>query len=569
MLSHFKIGRRIASVIVIGLVGLVVVGAIGVVSTWETQRMLSRTESDALRPIEQISRLNESMQETFRQLLMAVQHNPVLPAAKRHDHPVTLHTDSMEKAIATMSAALRDYRDSEAGSRINKTTKELSATDRLIDEGLRPIAKKILAGDYDQAGIDLTTKALPLFNEVKKGAERLLEQHREMAREIERSAEQQYILVFRVLMIGGGVVFFVMVGGASFIARSITQPLSSLTEAMTLLASGNYVADVPGKDRRDEIGEMATAVQVFKDNMIEAERLRADRLKAEGAERLRRRTEMQDFAQRFESEIGEIVEAVSSASRDLESAARGLSDTADVTMTLSSAVSRASEESSANVGSVAAASEELACSVTEISQRVQESAAITASAVAQTQTTNEQINALSVAATRIGDVVDLINTIASQTNLLALNATIEAARAGEAGRGFAVVANEVKALAQQTANATSEISQQIGSIQSTTQNSVLAIQEISVTIARMSEIASAIATAVEEQGAVTQEVSRNINMAARGSQDVASNIGGLQSKAHETSSASSKVLGSAGALAQHSTRLRSRVDQFLDTVRAA
>ncbi|MGJ4931528.1 methyl-accepting chemotaxis protein [Bradyrhizobium sp. HKCCYLS2038] len=570
MLFNLKIGGRIIVLIVISVIGLIVVGVIGVLSTSATQRMLSRTERDALKPIQQISQLNESMQETFRQVLMAVQHNPVLPASKRHDHPASLHTDALENAIKTMNQSLREYRQSDAGTRFTDIASrvEVSAA-KMIEEGLKPIAQKILAGEYDQAGIDLTTQVLPLFNEVKKGAEKLLELHRETAREIERSAEEQYALVFRVLMISSSLAFVIMVGGAIFIARSITRPLGSLTATMTVLATGDHSAPVHGPDRKDEIGEMARAVQFFKDNMIEAERLRRERADADGAERQRRRAEMQELAKRFEAEIGEIVNAVSSASGELEVAARGLSNTAESTQHLSAIVSQASNESSTNVGSVAAASEELAASVNEISRRVQESAAIASVAVDQAQNTNEQVHALSHAATRIGDVVELINTIAGQTNLLALNATIEAARAGDAGRGFAVVATEVKALAEQTARATGEISQQIGSIQATTRGSVLAIQEISTTIGRISEIATAIATAVEEQEAVTQEVSRNVHLAAQGTLQVASNIGDVQRGANETGSASSQVLLSARALSDQSIRLKSGVGTFLDSVRAA
>lgn len=570
MFSNFRIGSRIASLIGISVAGLIAIGVIGVVSTSTTQRLVLRTESDALKPIEQLSQLNESMQESFRQLLMALQHNPILPAAKHHNHPVTLHTEALEKAIAAMNEALRTYRNSDAGTRFNDLAARVQSSEtKLINEALRPIAQKMLAGDYDQAGIDTTAALLPLFNEVKKNAEQLLERHRETAREIERSAEEQYAFVFRVSLIGGALVFVLMAAGAFVIARSITRPLSSVTKTMTVLATGDYSAVVLGRDRKDEIGEIATAVQVFKDSLIDAERLRKERAEAEGAEQQRRRVEMNELAQRFESEVGKIVDAVSSASEELETAAHTLSKTADSTKELASVVSQASEESATNVGSVAASSEELATSVTEISRRVQESATISATAVAQTQRTNDQVNALSKAATRIGDVVELINTIAGQTNLLALNATIEAARAGEAGRGFAVVATEVKALAEQTAKATGEISQQIGSIQSTTRDSVVAIQEISTTIARISEIATAIATAVEEQQAVTQEVSRNIHLAAQGTQDVTTNISDVQRGANETGSASSQVLGSARALSQQSTRLKSELGKFLESVRAA
>jgi methyl-accepting chemotaxis protein len=270
----------------------------------------------------------------------------------------------------------------------------------------------------------------------------------------------------------------------------------------------------------------------------------------------------------FEKMIGEIVNAVSSASTQLEASAGTLSSTADRSQELATTVSAASEEASANVQSVASATEELTSSVNEISRQVQESARMASEAVGQARTTTDRVSELSRATTRIGDVIELINTIAGQTNLLALNATIEAARAGEAGRGFAVVASEVKALAEQTAKATGEIGQQITSIQGATQDSVNAIKEISGTIERLSEISSTIAAAVEEQGAATQEISRNVQQAAHGTQQVSHNITDVQRGASETGSASSQVLTAAQSLSTDSNRLKVEVDKFLTTVRA-
>ncbi|MGH6742629.1 MAG: methyl-accepting chemotaxis protein, partial [Bradyrhizobium sp.] len=243
--------------------------------------------------------------------------------------------------------------------------------------------------------------------------------------------------------------------------------------------------------------------------------------------------------------------------------------TAERSQRLTTAVAAASEEASTNVQSVASATEELSSSVNEISRQVQESARIANEAVGQARGTTERVSELSKAASRIGDVVDLINTIAGQTNLLALNATIEAARAGEAGRGFAVVASEVKALAEQTAKATGEIGQQISGIQAATQDSVGAIKEISGTIEKLSEISSTIAAAIEEQGAATQEISRNVQQAAQGTQQVSSNVTEVQRGASETGSASSQVLSAAQTLSSDSNRLKLEVDKFLANVRAA
>lgn len=356
---------------------------------------------------------------------------------------------------------------------------------------------------------------------------------------------------------------------ALFTSRSIAIPIRGMTAAMARLAGGDTSTIIPGVGRADEVGEMAEAVRVFKDNMIEADRLRAEQAQAEVRAAAQRKADMHSLAGKFENAVGEIVETLSSSSTELEAAAKTLSRTAENTQELSSVVSAASEEASTNVQSVASATEEMSSSVTEISRQVQEAARIAGAAVDQAQKTNDRVNKLSQAATRIGDVVELINTIAGQTNLLALNATIEAARAGEAGRGFAVVASEVKALAEQTARATGEIGHQVSDIQAATQDSVVAIEQISGTIGRISEISSAIASAVEEQGAATHEISRNIQQAAQGTNQVASNITEVKHGATETGSASSQVLASAQMLSNDSARLKTELEKFLTSIRAA
>jgi methyl-accepting chemotaxis protein len=363
---------------------------------------------------------------------------------------------------------------------------------------------------------------------------------------------------------------FAVLGAGFFIGRSVSRPLSAMTAAMIELARGNFAIVLPGLGRADEVGEIAQAVETFKVNAEqkardEAEaRIKQDRMVAE-----LRKADMHKLADAFEGAVGEIVEMVSSAATELEASASSLTATAERSQERAIVVAAASEEASTNVQSVASASEELTASVNEISRQVQESSRVASDAVEQAQKTNNRVGELSKAAARIGDVVELINTIAGQTNLLALNATIEAARAGEAGRGFAVVASEVKALAEQTAKATGEIGQQITGIQSATQDSVGAIKEIGDTIGRMSEISSTIAAAVEEQGAATQEISRNIQQAAQGTMQVSSNIADVQRGASETGSASSQVLSAAQSLSIESNRLKLEVGKFLSSVRAA
>jgi methyl-accepting chemotaxis protein/aerotaxis receptor len=369
-------------------------------------------------------------------------------------------------------------------------------------------------------------------------------------------------LILSLLAVAGtGVVGFA--GLATM--RAIQGPMQHLNDTLVNLVQDKLDNRIV-IERDDEVGEALRNLQTvqtiirFSRDEVQAVQRRAE---------AQRKADMTKLADGFEAAIGEIVETVSSAATELEASASTLSSTAVRAQELSVAVAAGSEEASANVHSVASAAEEMSSSVREISRQVQDSSRIASEAVSQAHATTDRVSELSRAAARIGDVVELINAIAGQTNLLALNATIEAARAGEAGRGFAVVASEVKALAEQTAKATGEIGQQVGGIQSATQESVSAISEISGTIARLSEISSAIAAAVEQQGAATQEIARNVQQAAQGTQQVSSNVGDVQRGASETGSASSQVLSAAQMLSRDSNRLKLEVGKFLNSVRAA
>jgi methyl-accepting chemotaxis protein len=382
--------------------------------------------------------------------------------------------------------------------------------------------------------------------------------------------DEQVWSVAKRTLIMAGLALMVIGAIAVFVARRMSRAMGAMTAAMGELALGNFDVVLPGLGRRDEIGDMAGAVEAFKRKAIEKAQQEAQEKEAKDrAAAEARKAEMHKLANQFEAAVGDIIDTVSSASTELEASAGTLTQTAETTQRLSGSVAAASEQASANVQAVASATEELSASVIEISRQVHDSSRIADAAVKQAETTNQRVRELSEAAGRIGDVVKLITAIAEQTNLLALNATIEAARAGEAGKGFAVVASEVKSLATQTAKATEEISSQIGAMQSATRDSVSAIEEIGETINRISGIAGSIAASVEQQGAATQEIGRNIDQAAKGSSEVAANISDVNRGAGETGTASAQVLGSAQSLARESSHLKDEVGKFLATVRAA
>ena len=415
----------------------------------------------------------------------------------------------------------------------------------------------IKGAEQSFAGIEKITDDLILLSSESKD--------REIARAGMKLDQQQLTLMIALLSVAfaGIVVSF-------FVGRGISRPVVAMSRAMRELAAGNFEVKLPGLERRDEVGQMAHAVQEFKVQAVaKAERETAVREEENRGQQATRRAELHQLAESFETAVGNIIDNVNSASSELENSAVVLNRSSAATQQLSMVVATASEQTSSNVQSVASATEEMAGSINEIGRQVTDSNRIANEAVDQAQKTDARIAELSLAANRIGDVTQLITTIAEQTNLLALNATIEAARAGDAGRGFAVVAQEVKALAAQTAKATSEISAQIAGMQAATQDSVVAIKEISGTIGRVSEIAAAIAAAIEEQGAATQEIARNVQQAAIGSTQVATSIADVNRSADDTGSASSQVLSSAQMLSNENKRLKTEVVKFLATVRAA
>jgi methyl-accepting chemotaxis protein len=350
--------------------------------------------------------------------------------------------------------------------------------------------------------------------------------------------------------------------------RSIVPPILNMVGAMGQLAGGDHSVEIPATNNKDEIGLMARAVLVFKENMIKAKEL-ADKEAAAVKARMARATRVNELTDAFDAHISSVLRSVASASTELQATASSMTATAEETSSQATAVAAATEEASTNVQTVAAASEELASSVNEIGRQVTQSASIAQKAVTEAERTNATVQGLFNDASSIGDVVKLITEIASQTNLLALNATIEAARAGEAGRGFAVVAAEVKSLAEQTAKATDQISSQVASIQTSSSQAVTAIKGISATIHQINEIASAIASAVEEQGSATQEIARNVQQAALGTGEIAANVTGVRQAAGDTGAAAQQVLQASDELSKQSETMRSQVESFLSNIKAA
>jgi methyl-accepting chemotaxis protein len=448
-----------------------------------------------------------------------------------------------------------------------KVTQSVTDAKVQLEEYHKALTKLVdNAKEIDELSIEMADSTVAIMkasNAMK--ADLLADQQRFDSESVATISETERLIV--ALAIGG-----FLLGGvlAIVLGRGISRPMIAMCKAMRELAGGNFDVVLPGLGRRDELGDMAAAVEEFKVQAIAKAERDAAALDAQNkASAAGRRAELIRFADEFEAAVGSIVANVSASAVQLEASAGTLTRTAETTQNLSGQAAGASEQASSDMQSVAAATEELSSSVDEIGRQVQESNKIAEAAVLQAQQTDGRIGKLSRAAQEIGDVVKLITAIAEQTNLLALNATIEAARAGDAGRGFAVVASEVKSLASQTAKATDEISTHIAGMQGATQESVAAIKEIGGTIAQISNIASTIASAVEEQSSATQEIARSVQNVAQGTGEAAVNIMEVNRGAAETGSASANVLDSARSLSAESTRLREELNRFMANIRAA
>ena len=412
-----------------------------------------------------------------------------------------------------------------------------------------------------QQWYDVSNPALESIVRIKDAAVEVTNAH---AAAKALAAKMQLIFVTLVTLLGIGV----SIASIWILSRRVIGPLTEMTGAMQRLAGGDMSIDIPALGRGDEVGAMAGSVAVFRDNAVRADALAANQ-RTEQQKKEHRQHVMETLTQGFDRNATHVLDAVATSIVEMRATAEKMAAIATENTNKASAVASGARETSTNVQTVAAATEELSASVTEINRQVTQSAAIAAKAVQEAQGTNAEIQGLAAMAQRIGDIVKLINNIASQTNLLALNATIEAARAGDSGRGFAVVAAEVKTLAEQTSKATDEIAGQIAAIQGATQKSVVSIEAIGRTIGQISEIATTIASAIEQQGAATQEIARNVQQAAAGTQEVSANVGGVTEGAAATGVAANQVEAAAGNLSRQSQQLREQVDAFLGQVRVA
>jgi methyl-accepting chemotaxis protein len=421
--------------------------------------------------------------------------------------------------------------------------------------GQREAAEKAMNGDI-----------VVTFRKVQDALEALADYNRDGATQAAAVAQRAYDHAVWIIWTAAIAAVLLSIGAVLWLDRDLAKRIAELGRLMRQLADKNYAFDLPGRTRTDEVGEMARAIEVFRDNMQRGDALASEQAAEAEAKAVRaRRVDM--LVQGFDRDATEALQAVASASGGLQRTAEGLARTAESGARDATSVAGASEQAASNVQTVASAAEELGVSINEIGRQVQASSTIAAKAVAEAGRTNATVSTLTATADRIGAVVSLINDIASQTNLLALNATIEAARAGEAGKGFAVVASEVKALANQTGQATSEIRQQIEAMQTATADAAEAIGSIGRTIEEIDQITGTIAAAVEEQGAATREIARNVQEAARGTTEVSAGMSGVSHVATETGTAASDVLTAAGGLARQAADLRAKVGTFLGALR--
>ena len=560
MLQNLSLRYKFSGSSVVSI-GLTLV--IGVIASWSLERITSMTDvisttAAGLRNHLEADTMHDALRSDVLAALLAVERG-------RLDEKQAIGEDLAEHA-ALFRESVAENRGLDLGASAKRAMDEIAP----ILEAYIASAENIVElafKDREAANAKFSefTEAFEALEPKMAGVSDVIEESVKAAETI--AMETSWLAKLSVL-VASGIALVAGVGFFMWLVSSVIKPISLMTDAMAKLAEGDKTIEIPASDRTDEIGEMAQAVDVFKQNMIKADRLAEEQIKEQEAKEARHAL-VDRLTGDFDGAVGDVLISVAADATEMEAAALSMATTADETSRQATAAASASEQASINVQTVSAAAEEMAASINEIAQQVSKSSDMAKAAVEEASRTNQTVQSLAEGSQKIGEVVDLISDIASQTNLLALNATIEAARAGDAGKGFAVVASEVKSLASQTAKATDEIASQIGAIQSATNDAVTAIKGIGEKIGEMEEVATQIASAIEEQGAATGEISRNSQEAATGTQEVASNVAGVNQAATETGSAASQVLGAAGELSKHAETLRAEVDKFLGEVRAA
>lgn len=561
-MSRLSIKGRMLIVFALIAVTQAIVAAIALRGVGLSNEDLAQVYQERLVPVGQLARMNDLMHVSIEQLTIAV-------IARPSPQNVQKYIDRVEGNLAEINRLVKDYATHVASEEDKKLLDEwTSHRDRLVGKGIKPAIAALKMQAFNDAEEGVLGVALKQFAAAQQLFDAIVAGELNRAEQTRNAADARYSFT-RYLTIGA-MLFALGLSAimALYVNRAIAGPLAAMTSAMRRLASGDLGIAVPASGRRDEIGHMAEAVVVFRDGMIDARRLEAEQ-KAARVQKEERQAAIEQHIVIFERGVLSSLENLAAAATEMRATSQSMSATAEQTSAQATSVASAAEQASANVQTVAAASEELSSSVAEIGRQVTQSTKIAGQAVDEAGHTNTIVQGLSQAAQKIGDVIKLITAIAEQTNLLALNATIEAARAGDAGRGFAVVASEVKSLANQTAKATEEIAAQVGAMQGATSEAVQAIKSIGGTIGTINKIATTIASAVEEQGAATQEIARNVQQAAQGTGQVSSNIVGVNQAAAETGTAANQVRGAAEKLGTQAAILRADVDKFLANIRVA
>ncbi|EME68325.1 methyl-accepting chemotaxis protein [Paramagnetospirillum caucaseum] len=559
MAFHWNIARRLTALTAIMLTILIATSGFGIHGLSRMHDSFKGVAQDTTKALSDLSGVVDALHR--------IRIRTVSATVERDSAKVAALRDEFRKQMSDLDKAWASYASSQMTAQEAALARDAEAGFKLYRAYLTSNWDRITAGDQEGARIDLLGPGTEQFRKAATPLRKLMDYQREEANASFLEGEANYASDRTVSfsLVGLGIILGVVL--STLIARSVSVPIHQITSVMQSLAEGDVSINVFGTERKDEAGQIARAVEVFKRNAIDKSRVETEAADAKLRADQQLRSEMQRLAGEFESSVATVVDNVAGASSDMELTAQTMSSLSGQVSAQANAVAAASEQASANVQTVAAAAEELSASVSEIGRQVSDAARVARNAVDEASHADTIVHGLSEAVGRIGEVVKLINDIASQTNLLALNATIEAARAGEAGKGFAVVANEVKSLANQTARATDEIAQQINTVQTETGRAVGAIQSVNSTIGRIDEISSAIASAVEQQSAATQEIARNVEEAARGTQEVSSNIGGVTSAASETGQSSAMVLCAAQKLSSESASLRRLVGDFVAKVR--